>query len=172
MPVWPNGQHDTEKRSQFDQFGRLVVAPAVRLGNSQKATIKNTYSPTPLQILLLARRLDDHSFGPEIQQPRCGIQVALEAVRHKRLPSLRFGRLQILAAGDGKRRTQMVSIPKHLKALEIEKRAARIRSQWSVAERVRRTGLPPDVPARLQEFILGRREPQWCVVSPHQNENR
>ncbi len=64
----------------------------------------------------------------------------------------------------------MVSIPKHLKALEIEKRAARIRSQWSAAERVRRTGLPPDVPARLQEFILGRREPQWCVVSPHQYE--
>ena len=62
----------------------------------------------------------------------------------------------------------MVSIPKHLKALEIEKRAARIRSQWSAAERVRRTGLPPDVPARLQEFILGRRQPQWCVVSPHQ----
>jgi hypothetical protein len=62
----------------------------------------------------------------------------------------------------------MVSIPKQLKAWEIEKRAARIRSQWSVAERVRRTGLPPDVPARLKEFILGRREPQWCVVSSSQ----
>lgn len=59
----------------------------------------------------------------------------------------------------------MVSIPKHLNTLEIEKRAARIRSHWSAAERVRRTGLPPDVPARLQEFILGRRQPQWCVVS-------
>jgi hypothetical protein len=62
----------------------------------------------------------------------------------------------------------MVSMPQHLKALEIEQRAARIRSQWSAAERVRRTGLPPDVPARLQEFILGRREPQWCVVNPQQ----
>jgi hypothetical protein len=62
----------------------------------------------------------------------------------------------------------MVSIPKHLKTWEIEKRAARIRSQWSAAERVRRTGLPPDVPARLQEFILGRREPQWCIVSSNQ----
>jgi len=59
----------------------------------------------------------------------------------------------------------MVSIPQHIKALEIEKRAARIRSQWSAAERVRRTGLPPDVPTRLQEFILGRREPQWCVAT-------
>jgi hypothetical protein len=59
----------------------------------------------------------------------------------------------------------MVSIPKQLNALEIEKRAARIRSQWSAAERVRRTGLPPDVPQRLQQFILGRCEPQWCVVS-------
>lgn len=60
----------------------------------------------------------------------------------------------------------MVSISKHSNALEIEKRAARIRSHWSAAERVRRTGLPPDTPARLQEFILGRRQPQWCVVSP------
>jgi len=61
----------------------------------------------------------------------------------------------------------MVSIPKHMNALEIEKRAARIRSQWSAAERVRRTGLPPDVPTRLQEFILRSRQPQWCVVSSH-----
>jgi hypothetical protein len=63
----------------------------------------------------------------------------------------------------------MVSVSMHSKALEIEKRAARIRSEWSAAERVRREGLPPDVPARLQEFILGRRDPQWCVVSPQQN---
>jgi hypothetical protein len=63
----------------------------------------------------------------------------------------------------------MVSISKYSKALEIEKRAARIRSEWSAAERVRRTGLPPDVPVRLQEFILGRREPHWCVVSADQS---
>ena len=60
----------------------------------------------------------------------------------------------------------MVTIPKHLKALEIEKRAAGIRSQWSATERVRRTGLPPDVPARLRDFILGAPRPQWCLVSP------
>ena len=63
----------------------------------------------------------------------------------------------------------MVSISMHSKALEIEKRAARIRSHWSAAERVRRIGLPPDVPARLQEFILGCRELQWCIVSPQQS---
>jgi hypothetical protein len=60
----------------------------------------------------------------------------------------------------------MVSISKHVMALEVEKRAARIRSQWSFAERVRRTGLPPDVPSQLREFILGRPQGQWCVVSP------
>lgn len=60
----------------------------------------------------------------------------------------------------------MVSISKELKvSSEIEKRAARVRSQWSAAERVRRTGLPPDVPARLEAFILGSRASQWCVVS-------
>jgi hypothetical protein len=59
----------------------------------------------------------------------------------------------------------MVSISKHVRALEVEQRAAKIRSQWSFAERVRRTGLPPDVPSRLREFILGRQQAQWCVVS-------
>jgi hypothetical protein len=59
----------------------------------------------------------------------------------------------------------MVSISKHVMALEVEKRAAKIRSQWSFAERIRRTGLPPDVPSKLREFILGRRQAQWCVVS-------
>jgi hypothetical protein len=63
----------------------------------------------------------------------------------------------------------MVSMSSHMNALEIEKRAARIRSHWSAAERVRRTGLPPDTPARLQEFILAPRQPQWCVVSPDTN---
>jgi len=58
----------------------------------------------------------------------------------------------------------MVSMSKHMNTSEIEKRAARIRSHWSAAERVRRTGLPPDVPPRLQEFILGRRQPHWCLV--------
>jgi hypothetical protein len=62
----------------------------------------------------------------------------------------------------------MVSIPLHLKALEIEKRAAQIRSQWSPTERVRRTGLPPDVPARLQEFIMSPRQPEWRVVGTRQ----
>ncbi len=66
----------------------------------------------------------------------------------------------------------MVSIPKPWKALEIEKRAARIRSQWSAAERVRRTGLPPDVPARLQELILGFGQPRWSMMSPQKSEGR
>jgi len=48
----------------------------------------------------------------------------------------------------------MVSIPKHSIAVEIEKRAAEIRSHWSFDERVRRMGLPPDAPARLRDFIL------------------
>ena len=66
----------------------------------------------------------------------------------------------------------MVSLPKKLNALEIEKRAARVRSQWSAAERIRRTGLPPDVPARLQEFFFGRREAGLCVVSPARSSKK
>jgi hypothetical protein len=63
----------------------------------------------------------------------------------------------------------MVGTSKQVKASEIEKRAARVRSQWSFAERVRRTGLPPDVPSRLREFILGHQQAQWCVVTPERN---
>jgi hypothetical protein len=65
----------------------------------------------------------------------------------------------------------MVSIPKHIDFLEIQKRAAQIRSHWSPAERLRRVGLPPDAPARLRDFILGERRPTWNTVSP-QNLNR
>jgi hypothetical protein len=57
----------------------------------------------------------------------------------------------------------MVSIAKHLDALEIEKRAAQIRSHWSAAERHRRRGLPPDAPHRLREFILGHRQ-AWGLL--------
>lgn len=44
---------------------------------------------------------------------------------------------------------------------EVQKRAAEIRRQWSPLEKLRRTGLPPDVPARLRQFILGEPQPEW-----------
>lgn len=43
----------------------------------------------------------------------------------------------------------------------IHKRAAEIRRSWSSVEKIRRTGLPPDVPARLRQFILGQANVQW-----------
>jgi hypothetical protein len=63
----------------------------------------------------------------------------------------------------------MVGTSKQAKASEIEKRAARIRSQWSFAEQVRRTGLPPDVPSRLRELALGHQQAQWCMVTPERS---
>jgi hypothetical protein len=33
---------------------------------------------------------------------------------------------------------------------EIEQRAAEVRRQWSFSERIRRTGLPPDMPIRMR----------------------
>jgi hypothetical protein len=47
----------------------------------------------------------------------------------------------------------------------VRKRAASIRRNWSSLEKIRRTGLPPDTPARLRQFILGEPEPSWAVVS-------
>jgi hypothetical protein len=42
---------------------------------------------------------------------------------------------------------------------EVRCRAAEIRKQWSPEERQRRTGLPPDTPVSLRQFILGN--PKW-----------
>jgi hypothetical protein len=47
---------------------------------------------------------------------------------------------------------------------EVRKRAAQIRSHWTLSERHRRMGLPPDVPERLRDFIVGSRLPAWGVV--------
>jgi hypothetical protein len=38
---------------------------------------------------------------------------------------------------------------------EIRDRAAEIRRNWSPLETLRRTGLPPDTPAKLRQLILG-----------------
>jgi hypothetical protein len=48
---------------------------------------------------------------------------------------------------------------------EVQQRAAEVRSHWSSLEKIQRTGLPPDVPARLRQFILGDSQPAWSVVA-------
>jgi hypothetical protein len=40
----------------------------------------------------------------------------------------------------------------HRDLQEVERRAAEVRRQWSMAERIRRTGLPPDMPFRLSDL--------------------
>ena len=52
-------------------------------------------------------------------------------------------------------------------AQEIRCRAAEVRKAWTPAEKLRRTGLPPDTPQRLREFILGRSSSEWRT-SPHE----
>ena len=48
---------------------------------------------------------------------------------------------------------------------EVQKRAAEIRRHWSPLEKARRTGLPPDIPARLRHFILGDNEVDWSMAA-------
>jgi len=55
----------------------------------------------------------------------------------------------------------MATLRKELKAQDVQQRAAEIRRQWSPLEKLRRTGLPPDVPARLKQFILGQSQLSW-----------
>jgi hypothetical protein len=43
----------------------------------------------------------------------------------------------------------------------IAKRAEEIRRRWSVNERSKRLGLPPDMPARLQTYLTGRPDRSW-----------
>jgi hypothetical protein len=40
-------------------------------------------------------------------------------------------------------------------------RAEDIRRNWTLNERVKRKGLPPDMPQRLQGYLLGRNERSW-----------
>jgi hypothetical protein len=51
-----------------------------------------------------------------------------------------------------------------LDAQEIRRRAADIRRKWSPLERLRRTGLPPDIPPKLRQYIMGPTQPGWCVA--------
>jgi hypothetical protein len=65
----------------------------------------------------------------------------------------------------------MASLRNKLEAQEVQKRAAAIRRHWSPLEKLRRTGLPPDVPARLRQFILGEPKRAWSpaiISSPVQ----
>jgi hypothetical protein len=43
----------------------------------------------------------------------------------------------------------------------IQKRAEEIRRRWSLDERTKRLGLPPDMPTRLQTYLTGRLERSW-----------
>ncbi len=55
----------------------------------------------------------------------------------------------------------MKPLRKLLDAQEIRCRAAEVRRNWTPAETLRRTGLPPDTPERLRDFILGRSTGEW-----------
>jgi hypothetical protein len=46
---------------------------------------------------------------------------------------------------------------------EVRHRAAEIRKRWSPAERSRRTGLPPDAPFRLRQYVLGQPLLEWST---------
>ena len=56
-----------------------------------------------------------------------------------------------------------------IESQEVRKRAAEVRNKWSTMEKIRRTGLPPDVPSRLRDFILGEPRHEWtnavCVAA-------
>lgn len=46
----------------------------------------------------------------------------------------------------------------------IRERAAEIRQHWSPRERARRTGLPPDMPARLRAHLSDGSESTWPPI--------
>jgi hypothetical protein len=66
----------------------------------------------------------------------------------------------------------MVSLSKFVDITDIEKRAAQVRGQWSPAERRLRTGLPPDVPARLRDLILAPRQSTWRATGPQRSTKK
>jgi len=48
---------------------------------------------------------------------------------------------------------------------EQRKRAAEVRGSWTISERHRRTGLPPDAPTKLRDYVLALKNRNWCVES-------
>jgi len=44
---------------------------------------------------------------------------------------------------------------------DVRQRAAQVRGSWTMTERRRRTGLPPDAPSKLRDFVLGCRNIDW-----------
>lgn len=48
---------------------------------------------------------------------------------------------------------------------DVRQRAAEIRGSWTMIERRRRTGLPPDAPTKLRDFILSCRTDNWALNS-------
>jgi hypothetical protein len=48
---------------------------------------------------------------------------------------------------------------------DIRKRAAKIRGNWSLSERRRRMGLPPDMPNRLRNYLFAPSIATWTLSS-------
>jgi hypothetical protein len=51
-----------------------------------------------------------------------------------------------------------------VKTTEVRRRAARVRKRWTVNERRRRLGLPPDAPRLLREYLLGCPTQVWPLA--------
>ncbi len=43
-------------------------------------------------------------------------------------------------------------------AHQVRQRAAEVRGNWSATERRRREGLPPDIPAKLRNYLMNWRD--------------
>jgi hypothetical protein len=59
----------------------------------------------------------------------------------------------------------MKSPAETVEAVEVRRRAAKVRKRWTVTERRRRLGLPPDAPRVLREFLLGAPTQVWPLAS-------
>ncbi len=49
---------------------------------------------------------------------------------------------------------------------DVRRRAEQVRGSWSASERRRRTGLPPDAPTKIRDYILAFKTVGWVSDSP------
>ena len=55
----------------------------------------------------------------------------------------------------------------------IRERAAEGRRHWTASERLQRTGLPPDLPSRLRDYLTDWPQLNWPIMPPFElNETR
>jgi hypothetical protein len=113
--------------------------------------------------------------GPRAIEPasgKCGITACRASPNHFGLHRIKLVQSKPASCMMFEKEADMASRYNIPDLQEVRKRAAQIRRHWSPLEKIQRTGLPPDIPERLRQFILGQPQPTWSAASCRVRESQ